>query len=152
MHKSKTKGQKNTTMQVEDEENPNSLSTQRQDNTNLRTEEESSKDEVQPQINTKVPVQQTDIQIQFSSPDKVNKDDNEFEILALWYGNPEKDTMSAEDWLESVENAIGEKTQFREHPLTISSGEGTGKAITLNNFFGQPVNDGEIFKPYLMFI
>ena len=126
--------------EVDDEENYNRLSTQqRQDNTNLKTEhqgkpnskeeEESqnSKVEVQPQIHSKVQVQQSDKehdQIQFSSPDKENKDDDESELLALWYGNPENDIMSAEDWLESVGNAKGEMRQFWECSLMINRGEG----------------------------
>ena len=102
--------------EVEDEENPNSLSTQQRQELQGKTkvEEENSKDEVQPQIHFKVPVVQNDKHIQFSSPVTENTDDDESELLAVWYGNPEKDIMSAEDWLESVGNAKGEITQFWE--------------------------------------
>jgi hypothetical protein len=47
-------------------------------------------------------------QIQISTDDHERKDD-ESELLALWYGNPQRDIMTAEDWLQSVQNAKGKQ-------------------------------------------
>ncbi len=115
-------------MEVKDNTHTNGVPTAREQNTNRKTDhqqkmnlkvkeekcQQSSKNEVQQQIrleatktaNIKTEDHQLEKEKETISTIGIEIEDNESELLALWYGDPNKDIMSAEDWLGSVQVSI----------------------------------------------